>query len=392
MTPAAAAALAASTPPAAPAAVPVRRSRPRPARSRGPAAVRAVLHDPSLLGVAVQPIVDVARGAVAGYEVLARPDERLGVGPAALFGAARHDVGCLGELHVLALRAARSLRDSLPADTFLTVNVDPRALGLPVVLAELLGWGPLGGVVVELLEGEWPEDARPLRAGLDAVTSAGALVALDDVGSAWAGLAHVLEVRPALVKVDRGLADGLGRDPAAEAAVRAVGELAATLDAWVCLEGVERPEQLAAAARLRVPLAQGYLLGRPGRAWPQPDLGPLLGAGRQRTSSGLGALAVAEVPGELELERDAHGRPVAVVQPMPDGTPWRHPAMTLSAATRPQDALHRAMARLPRHRFAPLVVTGPDGRPVGLVPVDVLAAAVARLPAQGPAATHPAAG
>ncbi len=390
MTPAAAAALAASALPAPPAAAPVRRARSRPSRGRGPAAVRAVLGDPALLDLAVQPLVDVARGAVAGYEVLARPDERLGVGPADLFGAARHDLACLAELHVVALRAARDLRDSLPADTFLTVNVDPRALGLPLVLEELLGWGPLGGVVVELLEGEWPEDPRPLRAGLDAVTCAGALVALDDVGSAWAGLAHVLEVRPALVKVDRGLADGLGRDPAAEAAVRAVGELAATLDAWVCLEGVERPEQLAAAARLRVPLAQGYLLGRPGRAWPQPDLGPLLGAGRQRTSSGLGALAVAETPGELE--RDAHGRPVAVVQPMPDGTPWRHPAMTLSAATRPQDALHRAMARLPRHRFAPLVVTGPDGRPVGLVPVDVLAAAVAGLPLQGPAASHPAAG
>ena len=116
------------------------------------------------------------------------------------------------------------------------------------------------------------------------------------------------------------------------------------------------------------------------------------GVGVEEFHARWGEWAVAEVPGELELERDAHGRPVAVVQPMPDGTPWRHPAMTLSAATRPQDALHRAMARLPRHRFAPLVVTGPDGRPVGLVPVDVLAAAVAGLPAQGPAATHPAAG
>ncbi|HZB19582.1 MAG TPA: EAL domain-containing protein [Blastococcus sp.] len=40
----------------------------------------------------------------------------------------------------------------------------------------------------------------------------------------------------------------------------------------VVAEGVERPAQLEALRRLGCPLAQGYLLGRPGPATSVPDL------------------------------------------------------------------------------------------------------------------------
>lgn len=338
-------------------------------------ALAAVLAEPELLGCAVQPLVGLESASVAGYEVLARPAASLGVGPAPLFAAAG-DADDLARLHVLSLRLARPLHASLPPDTFLTVNVDPLALAEPAVVDELLGWGDLGGLVVEVLEGRWPEDHARVLAPLDALRSAGALVALDDVGSAWAGLARVLEVRPSLVKLDGRLVSRLGRDPAVEATVRAVGDMAAALDAWVCLEGVERREQLATAVRLGVPLAQGYLLGRPGEAWPAGDLEHARDlAAAARRGDGLAELVRA--PAAEELRTDPRGRPLAVRAPLPGGGWHEHPVTSLSPATAPHEALARAMARPEGDRFAPLVVTSADGRALALVHVDVLATAVA---------------
>ncbi|MEJ5869113.1 EAL domain-containing protein [Pseudokineococcus sp. 5B2Z-1] len=344
-------------------------------RSAARRALAAVLAEPGLLGCAVQPVVGLESATVAGYEVLARPAAHLGVGPAPLFAAAG-DAGALAQLHVLALRLARPLLASLPPDTFLTVNVDPLALAEPAVVDELLSWGDLGGLVVEVLEGRWPDDHARVLAPLDALRTAGALVALDDVGAAWAGLARVLEVRPSFVKLDGRLVAQLGRDPAVEAAVRAVGDMAATLDAWVCLEGVERREQLATAVRLGVPLAQGYLLGRPERAWPAGDLDDARDlAAAARRGDGLADLV--RSPSAEELRTDARGRPLAVRTALPGGGRHEHPVTSLSPATAPHEALARAMARPEHERFAPLVVTSADGRALGLVHVDVLATAVA---------------
>ena len=46
-----------------------------------------------------------------------------------------------------------------------------------------------------------------------------------------------------------------------------LGEFAGQLDAWLLAEGVETEGELAAFRRLGVPLAQGWLLGRPAAPW-----------------------------------------------------------------------------------------------------------------------------
>lgn len=346
-------------------------------------ALAAVLARPDLLGCAVQPLVDLERAVVAGYEVLSRPAPQLGTGPAPLFAAAAEDPCALEALHVQALRTARPLLAGLPPNTFLTVNVDARALVSPGVLGELRSWGDLGGLVVEVLEDRWPDDHGSVLAALDALRAAGALVALDDVGAAWAGLSRVLEVRPSFVKLDRHLVAGLGCDPAVEATVRAVGDMADTLDAWVCLEGVETRDQLAAAVRLGVPLAQGYLLGRPAPAWPQPDLALVRELGGT-ACPGTGLAGLVRAPGPGDLEVDDRGRPLSVGAPLPDGRAWRHPVTALSPRTAPHEALARAMARPAPDRFAPVVVTAADGRALGLLHVDVLATALATARAREP--------
>jgi EAL domain-containing protein (putative c-di-GMP-specific phosphodiesterase class I) len=83
---------------------------------------RPLLADPDDLTLVFQPIVDLAAATVAGYEALARFP---GVaGPDVWFEAAA-DAGLGAELEALTLHKALATVDSLPANTFLTVNVSP---------------------------------------------------------------------------------------------------------------------------------------------------------------------------------------------------------------------------------------------------------------------------
>ena len=80
------------------------------------------------LDVAFQPIWDLERNAILGYEALARPDARFGFsGPGELFELAER----LGNAHLLdaiARRSALRLATDLPADTLLFINVSPKSL------------------------------------------------------------------------------------------------------------------------------------------------------------------------------------------------------------------------------------------------------------------------
>lgn len=211
---------------------------------------------PSLVA---QPIIDLSRGSVVGYEMLSRfPQGR----PDAWFAAAAAH-GMSAQLDARVMRRALALRAELPPNTFLTVNVEPHDLLDPAVQAVVTGEHDLSRLVVELTE-HARVDLAGLAGPLRQLRDRGAVIAADDVGAGYAGLQALLALRPQIVKIDRSLVDGIDEDPAKQAVVRMLGELSSTMDAWVLAEGIERPEELVELLRLGVPLAQGYLLGRPG--------------------------------------------------------------------------------------------------------------------------------
>jgi len=340
------------------------------------AAVDAVLADPACLRLVVQPLVNLADGEVVGYEALSRVSSGWRVPPEALFAAAarRGDCGALAEL---VLRQALGLRDRLPDRSFLSVNLSPIELATPEVRS-FLSSADMSRLVVELTESAWPDDDAAVLHALELLRGRGGLVAVDDVGAGYSALFQLVRVRPQFVKVDRSLVARLEFDPAAEAVLRMLGELASVLDAWVLAEGVETAAQLAIVARLGVPLAQGYYLGRPAPPWPPGDN---LAAVRRAeflaaTGDALLAHARAAAPGEVEC--DAWGRPQRI---RVDGGSAREPiwvpATTLAPSTPPKQALRRALTRPdPLARFSPLCVTDHGGRLVALVPVDALALAL----------------
>jgi EAL domain-containing protein (putative c-di-GMP-specific phosphodiesterase class I) len=349
-------------------------------------ACRGIGHQPVF-----QPIVDVARGVVAGYESLVRFDAPPR-NPELWFETARKR-GCEADLEAAVLRAALQWRAQLPPNCFLSLNVSPTALASEAVRSVWRDQGDLGGLVIELTEQTCVESYADLARDLTRLRTAGALIAVDDAGSGYAGLRHLLQVRPSIIKLDRELVSDVDRDESKRALIEMLGTFAGRIDAWLLAEGIERAAELDTIAALGVPLAQGFFLGRPGLPWTpvDPDAAVRLvsraGADAHATTlhSQLvvapavhcadAAKALVDVSDVVVL-LDPHDRPIAVLRPGDERGDIRA-GLRMHADTSLAEAAARAMTRSAADRFAPLMCTDDQGRYVGIVRMERLVSALA---------------
>ena len=215
-----------------------------------------------------QPILDLRSGTVAGWEALSRfpGSDR---SPAAWFAEARR-CGLGAELEIAALRAA--LAQALPAaPARLALNVSPSLLVSGEAL-RALGDAPLDRIILEITEHELVASGEEVEEALRAVRERGVLLAVDDAGAGYAGLRHLTQLQPDLIKLDRTLVDGVSGDAAKTALIDSLVHFADGIGADVCAEGIEELDDLAALADLGVSHGQGYAIARPARGWPDVDL------------------------------------------------------------------------------------------------------------------------
>ena len=205
------------------------------------------------LRFAFQPVVSLRTGAVAGLEILARPET------GAVLAEARRNPEVDGRLAVLAFRAAARKETLLP----LHVNV------FAGTLADLGGLTPLHDAVRAAGRLPWevtvdvgpPYTHVPQQAFLEAVGALrdqGFRISADGVGDGDVPLRLLIDMAPDLVKLDTSL---LGRP----AAMRAMRTLCDELGALLAVEGVETESQCAAAWSAGAQLAQGELFAPPAR-------------------------------------------------------------------------------------------------------------------------------
>ncbi|MCW2636650.1 MAG: Diguanylate phosphodiesterase, protein [Blastococcus sp.] len=347
---------------------------------------RPLLSDPDDLTIVFQPIVDLAGAAIAGYAALARFPGT--AGPDVWFAAAA-EAGLSAELEALAVHKALAVVPSLPADTFLAVTLSAHLLGVEPVRAALDSRPDLSRVVVGLTEQTPVEDVDVLRDRCDELRRRGALIALGDAGSGYSGLRHLAALRPQVVTLDRALVSDADPDPVRAALAEMLAEFAGRTDARLLADGIETIAELAACARLRVPLAQGWLLGRPtpGFAPLSPETERLIRAQVAR------ARLVDTVAGMLRPVRQAdagdeppavppavllgnEGDPVGLLLADPrTGEVYTAPvSLRVHPSASVVDTLQRALTRPPGQRFDPVVCTDPAGAVVGLLRIEDLAA------------------
>ena len=117
-------------------------------------------------------------------------------------------------------------------------------------------------IVLEVTEHTAIEDYHSFRNAVDALGPKVRL-AVDDAGAGFASLRHILELRPAFVKLDRGLIEGIDVDEARRALVAGMQHFANGTQCRLVAEGIETVFERASLRDLGVALGQGYVLGRP---------------------------------------------------------------------------------------------------------------------------------
>jgi PAS domain S-box-containing protein len=216
------------------------------------------------LTIAFQPIVDLAAGKVVGVEALSRFPSRPSVTPDVVFTEAAN-AGLGPDLELLAIR--RALEEARVLDTSLhvAVNVSPAVLASPSLLDALVASGmDLSRVIVEITEHVSVVDYTVLERPRQRLRDHGIRLSVDDAGSGYASLRHIVALAPDVIKIDRTLVMELNCDRARRALVGAVVAFAKEMGATSVIgEGVETEAELDALLALGVDAAQGYFLGRP---------------------------------------------------------------------------------------------------------------------------------
>ncbi|MDO8209796.1 EAL domain-containing protein [Conexibacter sp. CPCC 206217] len=349
--------------------------------------------------LAYEPVADLARGVICGYEALARFPEAMSRErwrEEALQRKLEPDIDAFVVESVLAAR------ESLPSDCFLSFNIEPQTLLREPVQSVLERAGRLDRLVVELCSRTTQVPEAQLEAAVLRLRDAGATIAVDEVGTGTGTLRQIAIVRPEFVKLDAALVSGLHRDDAKHMIVDTIGHLASQLDAWVVAQGVTQVEELDALIGLRAPLAQGPLIGV--RTKTLTRVGFALSAyvrdrGGAATAPGA-LLALIERPPALERDSDPHERALLfeqepALQHVPIVDARRRPIGMLErgAAGRGEDPhgdvlvvapsgqipelVQRAMLRPQETRFDPVVCCDVQGRYVGLVRVERLVTVLA---------------
>ena len=209
-----------------------------------------------------QPIADLHTGAILGVEALARFAHDPPRPPNVWFEEAA-TIGRGDELEIAAASAALRHLGHLPDEAFLSINLSPAAVLHPDLAALLTARAP-HRVVVELTEHAAVDDYDALVTGLQDLRASGVRVAVDDAGAGYAGLRHILQLLPDILKLDIELTRGIDADPARRALGSGLVTFAEEIGATIIAEGIENEHELATLRDLGVPCGQGYHLARPG--------------------------------------------------------------------------------------------------------------------------------
>ncbi len=217
------------------------------------------------LQVVFQPIVDLKTGHIFAAEALVRCERPELRTPKALFTHAVTQYAC-GRLGRMIREIAFQRITGLP----IFINLHPAELSSrwlvrpddPMCFYDY----PVYLEVTEVAAFEFFELCRDV---LNEVKQrAGVHVVVDDFGAGYSSLSRIVDLEPAIVKLDQSLIAGICRKPRQRILVEHVVRLCEELGARVVAEGIEHLDDLLAVRDSGVHFAQGYLLARP--AYPIP--------------------------------------------------------------------------------------------------------------------------
>ncbi|UVI38597.1 putative bifunctional diguanylate cyclase/phosphodiesterase [Qipengyuania spongiae] len=221
------------------------------------------------LSIFFQPIIDLATGKIRSFEALVRwfhpekgelrPDEFIPVA---------EETGAIVTLgNWITAQAARAAAQ-WPDDITLAVNLSPLQIKAPGAALGILnslrdaGLSPTR-LELEVTETLFLEDSPTVVSFIEELSAVGVRFALDDFGTGYSSLGYINKWPFSKIKVDRSFVSGPNVGRKSDAIIRAVSQMAATLDMDIVAEGLETIEQVSAVRDAGCNLGQGYYFSRP---------------------------------------------------------------------------------------------------------------------------------
>jgi EAL domain-containing protein (putative c-di-GMP-specific phosphodiesterase class I) len=210
-----------------------------------------------------QPIIMLSDRRVVGVEALARFSADPPRTPDVWFAEAA-EVDLRVELETAAIRNAVEHWLPIWADLPLQLglNCSPTTI-IEGKLEDIFRDLPAERIVIELTEHDQVDDYFLLNDRLRPLRDLGVKVAIDDTGSGYASMRHIITTRPNIIKLDISLTKRIDVDPMRRALAEALIGFATGFGGRVVAEGVETELELESLRSLGVQAAQGYHIARP---------------------------------------------------------------------------------------------------------------------------------
>lgn len=223
-----------------------------------------------------QPIVSLRDGSVLGFEALSRV-EKPGIfdNIEEMFQCAEES-GCIWMLEQVCRRAIlrgiyeqKNILDQYHAKIF--INVSPKVLhdekfrqGFTREYTKRYGIDT-ERIVFEVTERERVEDENSFRQAIGHYKMQNYQIAIDDVGSGYAGLNRICSLSPGYIKLDNELVHDVYKNPIKYAMIKGMVEFSHSSGTLLIAEGIETKKELELLIDLGVQYGQGYYLASPER-------------------------------------------------------------------------------------------------------------------------------
>jgi PAS domain S-box-containing protein len=215
-----------------------------------------------------QPLVELRRGRVCGFEVLARwqhPEAGAILPPNLILLAEEH--GLIGELTRQVFTKAFKAVAGLAEVPRLAMNISPLQLTDGELSGHVRDWAeecgfPLDRLTLEVTESALLQDIDRAREILQAFKALGCQLALDDFGTGYSSLAHLQSMPFDQLKIDRSFVASMTQKRDSRKIVAAIIGLGHSLDMETLAEGVETEAQADMLVWLGCELGQGWLYGK----------------------------------------------------------------------------------------------------------------------------------
>jgi EAL domain-containing protein (putative c-di-GMP-specific phosphodiesterase class I) len=178
------------------------------------------------------------------------------------------ETGLIVPIGAWVLRTALSEAASWPPGVRVSVNLSPRQMmqdDLSDTIEAALAASGLTGARLELEITEFAlvQHYAVAQAALKRLRAVGVRISMDDFGTGYASLSHLRSFQFDRIKIDHSFIAGMTESSAGNAIVRAILQLAASLDIATTAEGIETKAQLEQLAANGCDEAQGYLFSPP---------------------------------------------------------------------------------------------------------------------------------